>query len=125
MLYCALTENNFEDLSDKPISIFVPSIEKDENGKDIVAKPAQAVHKDFIYLGFAAIIAAATYYKKDVPIELDRFLVEATPMDVATLLTAIVELRSEWYGIPNLVEETLKKEAEEQPEAEEEQPKNA
>jgi hypothetical protein len=48
---------------------------------------------------------------------------EMSPAERDVLISAIIELKNQWYGIPNSVEEMLKKEAEAQPNGDE-QPKN-
>lgn len=113
MIYCAATENGYEDMSGgRSINVFVPTLGKNKKGETIVIEPARATNKDFMMLGFAAIIAAYVSKGEEVPFDSDKFLYEATAEDVATLLTAIIELRAKWYGVNEVVEQMLKKEAE-------------
>ena len=123
MIYCAATENGYEDMSGKKISVFLPTFGKNENGETIVTEPAKATNKDFMMLAFAAIIAAYVSKGEEVPFDSDKFLYEASAEDVATLLTAIIELRADWYHISEVVNHIINKEAHEQPG--DEQPKNA
>ena len=113
MIYCAATENGYEDMSGgRSINVFVPTLGKNEKGETIIIEPAKATNKDFMMLGFAAIIAAYVSKGEEVPFDSDKFLYEATAEDVATLLTAIIELRAKWYGVNEVVEQMLKNEAE-------------
>ena len=75
-------------------------------------------------LGFAAIVAFSTKKKeKRPPVDGDDLMFEMSPAERDVLIGAIIELKNQWYGIPNSVEEMLKKEAEAQPNGDE-QPKN-
>lgn len=112
MIYCAATENGFESLSGKSINVFVPEFGKDENGKTVVVAPAKAILGDFVTLAIAGIIAAYTWKGEEMPLTAEYILYSATPFERNDLITSIVELRQEWYAIPEVVEETIKKESE-------------
>lgn len=116
--YCAATENGFEQITGKSISIFVPTFGKDEEGKTIIKEPAKAMTGDWMFLGVAGIIAAYSRDNQEPPVDTDKVLFDATPEDVSNLITAIVELRNKWYKVPEVVPK------DEQPADEEEQPKN-
>ena len=102
MRYCAATETGYEKISGKSSAIFVPDIEKDEEGKIINIKP-KAMTEDFIILAVAAIIAAYQRNHKDAPVTADDIIYEANPAEVTELLKTICELRNEWYNIPAVV----------------------
>ena len=102
MRYCAATETGYEKISGKSSAIFVPDIEKDEEGKIINIKP-KAMTEDFIILAVAAIIAAYQRKGEDAPITADDIIYEANPAEVTELLKTICELRNEWYNIPAVV----------------------
>lgn len=112
MIYCAATENGFESMSGKSINVFVPEFGKDENGKTVVVAPAKAILGDFVTLAIAGIIAAYTWKGEETPLTAEYILYSATPFERNDLITSIVELRQEWYAIPEVVEETIKKESE-------------
>lgn len=112
MIYCAATENGFESMSGKSINVFVPEFGKDENGKTVVVAPAKAILGDFVTLAIAGIIAAYTWKGEEMPLTAEYILYSATPFERNDLITSIVELRQEWYAIPEVVEETIKKESE-------------
>ena len=123
MIYCNATEDGFEEISPRPISVFVPTVSKDEKGEETII-PAQANISDYVRLAFASIVAASTKKgEKQPPINGDDIMYNISPVERNMLIEAIVEIRNEWYEIPKIVEEQLKKEAEEQPA--DDQPKNA
>ena len=111
MIYCTATENGYERLAEKSINVFFPTFGTDKEGNDIIVEPAQANTGDFITLALAAIIAAYAKDDKEPPIDGKYILYEATPQERNDLLTAIVELRSQWYTVPKVVEETISKES--------------
>jgi predicted glycosyltransferase len=102
MRYCAATETGYEKISGKSSAIFVPEIEKDEDG-NIKSVKQNAKTEDFIILAVAAIIAAYQRKKEDAPITADYIIYEANPEEVKELLKTICELRNEWYNIPAVV----------------------
>lgn len=122
LLYCAATENGYEELSDgKSISVFVPTFGKDENGETFISEPAKANIGDFVKLAMAGIIAAYARDKKEMPVTMNEILYNSTPTERNELITAIVTLRNEWYGVPKVLEESIK---EEQTNQSDEAPKN-
>lgn len=122
VFYCAATENGFERMSGKEISVFIPTFKKDENDKLVVDKLPEATNEDYMTLAIAGIIAADTYYDREPSITSKQIIFEATPPECKELLTTIIELRNEWYSTPKVVENTIKKESEDQ---KPEDPKNA
>ena len=103
MIYCSATENGYEEISRKSISVFVPEFGKDENDNTIITKQAEATIGDFVSLAFAGIVAAYVRDKKDVPVTSEYILYEATPAERNDLLTAIIELRNKWYEVPSVI----------------------
>lgn len=122
MRYCAATETGYEKISGRSSTIFVPDIEKDEEGKIINIKP-KAMTEDFIILAVAAIIAAYQRKGEDAPITADDIIYEANPSEVEELIKTIVKLRNEWYKIPDVVKVEDNK-TEEEKEAAEKEEKN-
>ena len=112
MIYCAATENGFEEISRKSINVFLPILGKDENGDTIIKEAAPCTIGDWLTLSMAAIVAAYTKDSKEVPVSSEYMLYESTPQERNDLITYIVELRNEWYGVAKVVEEQLKQEAE-------------
>ena len=112
IFYCAATENGYERMSGKEINVFLPTFKKNENGETVIDKMPEATSEDYIILAIAGVVAAATYRKQEPAITSDDLLYEAKPTERNELVTTIIELRNEWYGVPKVVEEQLKQEAE-------------
>ena len=125
IIYCAATENGYEAISGKSISVFVPTFGKDADGNDTIAKPAEATIGDMLTLALAGIVAAYARKRQDLPVDGDYLLYEATPEERNALLSAVLELRNEWYALPKVVADEIAAEAEEQKEDGEEPKKNA
>ena len=123
LLYCAATETGYEQLvsgTGKDINVFLPTIlERDADGKPTKVEPTVAQTDDYLKLALAAIIAAAARQKKEPVITADDIMYEATPGEITTMITAIIELRTKWYTIP----EAVKPETDEKPG--DDDPKNA
>lgn len=110
MIYCTATENGFEEISRKSINVFLPTFGTDEEGNTIIKEAAPCTIGDWVTLAMAAIVAAYTKDSKEVPVSSEYMLYESTPQERNDLITSIVELRNEWYGVPKVVEEQLKQE---------------
>ena len=108
MIYCAATENGYEDLSNKSIGVFVPEFGKDEEGNDIIVKQAEAHIGDFVMLAIAGIIAYYAKNNQGVPVKTEEIIYESRPAERNELITAIVELRNEWYKVPSVVKPDMK-----------------
>ena len=108
MIYCAATENGYEDLSNKSISVFVPEFGKDDEGNDIIVKQAEAHIGDFVMLAIAGIIAYYAKNNQGVPVKTEEILYESRPAERNELITSIVELRNEWYKVPSVVKPDMK-----------------
>lgn len=112
IIYCAATESGFEKIANKSASVFSPQLGKNDEGKLVVIGPPLATNGDYISLGMAGIIAAYGKDNLEPPLEYKDILYNASPEDISQLVITIVNLRSEWYHIPKIVEEQLKQEAE-------------
>ena len=100
MRYCAAAETGYESLTPgKTSNVFSPTPSKDEDGNPTVLPP-EATTSDYIHLALAAIIAAYASKGEDAPITAEEILYEATPEEVVTLITTVVQLRNEWYTVP-------------------------
>ena len=121
MRYCAAAETGYERLSGQSSDIFVPEVERDDEG-NITNVKQRAKADDYIKLSIAAIVAAYARQNEESPITADDIMYDATPQEVTTLITTVIELRAKWYEIPSVVKQ------DEQPTDEEEdddKPKNA
>ena len=106
--YCAATENGFEQISTNSINVFFPTFGKDEDGNDIIIQPAKATIADLVTLAFAGIVSAYAKRNEQPPITSEYILYDATPQERNDLITVIVELRNEWYKLPQTVKDTMK-----------------
>ena len=113
--YCAATETGFEQLSGKSSDIFTPQPERDSDG-NIIGYTQRANMDDYIKLSIAAIIAAYSVKGEDAPVTAEDVMYNASSKDISGMLTAVIQLRNQWYDIPSVVK----------PETEEtSEPKNA
>ncbi len=104
MRYCAAAETGYERLSGQSSDIFVPEVERDDEG-NITNVKQRAKADDYIKLAIAAIIAAYARQNKESPITADDIMYDATPQEVTTLITTVIELRAKWYEIPSVVKQ--------------------
>lgn len=112
IFYCTATENGFERMSGKHINVFLPTFKTDENGNQVIDKMPEATNEDYLYLAMSGIVAADTYYDRDTTITSKEILYETKPAERNALVQAIIELRSEWYDIPKIVADIVKRENE-------------
>jgi hypothetical protein len=123
LFYRAATENGYERISDgKTIGVFIPTFKMDEEGNHVIDQLPAATNEDYLLLAMAGIVAADTYYKREAVINSEDILYNATPTERRLLIDTIVELRNEWYEVPKIINEIIRKEnAKVNPD---EQPKN-
>lgn len=98
LLYCAATENGFEELRGKSIH------EIDFNSQ-----------QDLIVLGLCAIVSYYARKGEDAPVTSETLLYEATAQELIELVKTVAEMRVEWYGVPAVVKEDDEPKAEEKP----------
>lgn len=123
LFYCAATENGYERISGgKTIGVFIPTFKMDEEGNQVIDQLPAATNEDYMMLAMAGIVAADTYYKREAVINSEDILYNATPTERRLLIDTILELRNEWYEVPKIINEIMRKEnAKVKPD---EQPKN-
>ena len=68
-------------------------------------------NQDMLRLSIACIIAAYTRDGQEPPIKSEDLLYEATPKELTDLYLSVIHLRAEWYGVPKVVADQLKQEA--------------
>ena len=124
IFYCTATENGYERMSGKEISVFLPTFKTDENGQQVIDQMPQATNEDYLYLALSGIVAADTYYERDTTITSKEILYEAKPAERNALVTAIIKLRNEWYDIPKILADIVKRENEKAKEQGDEEAKN-
>ena len=108
MIYCAATENGYEEIAKQSIGVFLPEFGTDGNGNTIVVEPPKAHIGDFVSLAYAGIVAYYARQKKDVPVSVEEILYKISPAERNELITSIVELRDEWYKVPEVVKPEFK-----------------
>lgn len=104
MRYCAAAETGYERLSGQSSDIFVPEVERDDEG-NITNVKQRAKADDYIKLALAAIIAAYARNNEESPVTAEEILYDAAPDEVTTLITTVIELRAKWYEIPSVVKQ--------------------
>ena len=104
MRYCIAAETGYEVLSGQSVEVFNPTVtERDAEGKPIKVDAPKATTVDYIKLACAAIVAAYERNEQEAPIKVEEILYDATPEEITALVTAIVELRLQWYNIPGVI----------------------
>ena len=104
MRYCIAAETGYEVLSGQSAEVFNPSVrERDAEGKPTKFDAPKATTSDYIKLACAAIVAAYERNGQEAPIKAEEILYDATPEEITALVTAIVELRLQWYNIPGVI----------------------
>lgn len=103
MRYCAAAETGYEKLSGR--------------GMDIFSRSGEPTQQDFIYLGYAAIIAAYSRDHKEPPVSAEEILFDVQPQEIIELISTVVALRNAWYQVPEVMDD--------QKAEEEDDPKNA
>ena len=104
MRYCAAAETGYERLSGQSSDIFVPEVERDDEG-NITNVKQRAKADDYIKLALAAIIAAYARNTEESPVTAEEILYDAAPDEVTNLVTSVIELRAKWYEIPSVVKQ--------------------
>lgn len=100
MRYCAATETGFTSISGKDASVFsARQLYNDKGKKDGIAPP-EATTEDYLTLALAAIVAAYARTGDTAPVTSDDILYDFTPAEVQLLIATVVELRLEWYRVP-------------------------
>ena len=114
ILYCAATETGYERLAQKGIDVFLPTFgpNPDKPEEIIMTAPPTANTEDYLQLAIAAIVAASESKKQEVPISADDLLYQASKQEVTALITAVIELRNEWYGLSKVISDSAMKPAE-------------
>ena len=112
IFYCAATENGFERMTEKSISVFLPTFKKNEDGETVIDQLPEATNEDYLTLAIAGIVAADSYYEREASITSKEIIYETSPAERNLLLNTIVELRIEWYEVPKIVGDIASKETE-------------
>lgn len=92
--YCYATEIAYKDLSGQDIADFMVEV-----GEAIAANKMPDMKKS-IFLLVAAIMSYYETKNEDAPIADTQIMTEATPMEMGTAIGAVINLRSEFYALP-------------------------
>ena len=92
--YCYATEIAYKDLSGQDIADFMGEV-----GEAIAANKMPDVKKS-IFLLVAAIMSYYETKKEDAPISDAQIMTEATPLEMGAAIGAVLNLRSEFYALP-------------------------
>lgn len=103
MRYCAAAETGYEQLSGKSSEVFIPKAIEGEDGKTTYGKP-DATMEDYIWLALSAIIASYTCKHQEPPVTTEEIMYDAAPADITAMVTAVAELRNDWYFTPEVIE---------------------
>lgn len=124
IFYCTATENGYERMSGKQMNVFLPTFKTDEDGQQVIDQLPEATNEDYLYLALSGIVAADTYYERDTTITSKEILYEAKPAERKELVNTIIELRNEWYDVPKIVSDIVKRENEKAKEQGDKEAKN-
>lgn len=92
--YCYATEIAYKDLSGQDIADFMGEV-----GEALAAEKMPDVKKS-IFLLVAAIMSYYETKKEDAPITDAQIMTEATPLEMGAAIGAVLNLRSEFYALP-------------------------
>ena len=92
--YCYATEIAYKDLSGQDIADFMGEV-----GEAIAANKMPDAKKS-IFLLVAAIMSYYETKKEDAPITDAQIMTEATPLEMGAAIGAVLNLRSEFYALP-------------------------
>lgn len=100
MRYCAATETGFTSISGKDASVFSARQLYNDKGEKDGIDPPEATTEDYLTLALAAIVAAYARTGDTAPVTSDDILYDFTPAEIQLLIATVVELRLEWYRVP-------------------------
>lgn len=92
MIYCAAAENGYEQMT----------------GESIYKFNVQS-QRSWTMLALAAIVAAYAKEDKEPPIDSGKIIYDATPAELSEMISAVIELRAEWYKVPEVAQKQTNK----------------
>ena len=92
--YCYATEIAYKDLSGQDIADFMGEV------GEAIADNKMPDTKKSIFLLVAAIMSYYETKKEDAPITDAQIMTEATPLEMGAAIGAVLNLRSEFYALP-------------------------
>ena len=103
--YCYATEIAYKDLSGQDIADFMGEV-----GEALTANKMPDVKKS-IFLIMASIMSYYEPKKEEAPISDAQIMTDATPLEMGAAIGAVLNLRSEFYALPEGEPKEMKKNA--------------
>lgn len=93
LAYCYATEISFLDYTGKDINQFIASLAPDDNGNKHTPEPKEVI--------FAILSAALAYcHAENCAIADTDLMYDATPDELIEAFATVIQLRNEWYNVP-------------------------
>lgn len=96
MRYCSASETGFEQIAGKSSDVFSFHREGEE------LKAPTATLDDYQKLAIASIVAAYRRKNEEPPITAEYIMYDATSTEINDMITTVIELRNEWYKVPEV-----------------------
>jgi hypothetical protein len=95
LAYCYATEIAFSDYTGQDINQFIASLMPDDDGNIPTTDP-----KKVLYAILSAALTYAENMEQECPIKDTDLMYSAKPGELIEAFTAVIELRNEWYHVP-------------------------
>ena len=95
LAYCYATEIAFSDYTGQDINQFIASLMPDDDGNKPTADP-----KKVLYAILSAALTYAENMEQECPIKDTDLMYSAKPGELIEAFTAVIQLRNEWYHVP-------------------------
>lgn len=95
LAYCYATEIAFSDYTGQDINQFIASLMPDDDGNIPTTDP-----KKVLYAILSAALTYAQHMEQECPIKDTDLMYSAKPGELIEAFTAVIQLRNEWYHVP-------------------------
>ena len=95
LAYCYATEIAFSDYTGQDINQFIASLMPDDDGNIPTTDP-----KKVLYAILSAALTYAQNMGQECPIKDTDLMYSAKPGELIEAFTAVIQLRNEWYHVP-------------------------
>jgi hypothetical protein len=95
LAYCYATEIAFSDYTGQDINRFIASLMPDDDGNIPTTDP-----KKVLYAILSAALTYAQHMEQECPIKDTDLMYSAKPGELIEAFTAVIQLRNEWYHVP-------------------------
>ena len=96
MRYCSASETGFEQIAGKSSDVFSFHREGEE------LKAPTATLDDYLKLAITSILAAYRRKNEEPPITTEYIMFDANSTEINDMITTVIELRNEWYKVPEV-----------------------